>query len=251
MQITRNEEYVTSRKRLRARVSLASFGLLIAVMLLPFFLDSQAVVFLWPLFFLVFVLTNASKQLQFNWGPGMQADERLAQALKPLNNRYWLGAYVPVGKYVVDQLLVGPEGILVLEARNHPGEISCVRGRWRRKAGIFSRLFGPIPPLGDPSRDIAATVDAVRNDLDEAGLQEVPVSGAVVFTAPGVALNLDECSQTTMTLGQLESWAAKRRNSPSTEVIPDSVRLQVIERYASRIPGGAPTGSARPKAPVR
>jgi hypothetical protein len=249
MQIARNEGYVLGRKKLRSRISLLSFGLLIAVALLPFVLN-QAAVFLWPLFFVVFMLTSATKQLQFDWGPGMQADQRLAQAMKGLNNRYWFGAYVPLGRQVVNHLLVGPEGVLVLETRNHPGETSCAGGRWRRKSGLFSRLFGPIPPLGNPGRDLEAAVDAVRRDLEESGL-EAPVSGAVVFTAPDAVIEYDGCAVTALTLSQLESWAARRRNNPPTEAIPDAHRQQIIEHFASRMPGGTQLSAPRPKTPVR
>lgn len=249
MLVARNEEYVVGRKRLRARVSLLAFALLIVVLVLPFFIE-QAVIFLWPLFFVVFVATNASKQLQFEWGPGLLADERLANALKPLNNRYWFGAYVPVRRYIVNHLLVGPEGVLVFETRNHPGEISCKKGRWARKGGFFSRIFGPIPPIGNPSRDLQTTLSAVQAELQAAGLEEVPLSGAVVFTAPDAVIELTDCSVTTLTIAQLEAWAAGRKNTP-VEVINDSLRQKAIQHFATLTPGAQSAGRGGSKSSAR
>ena len=251
MQISRNEAYVENRGRLRSRVTLLSFGLLLAAMLIPFFVrDPLVMSFIWPLFAVVLIATNASKQLQFNWGPGMLADQRLAQALKPLNNRYWFGAYVPVGgKQIVNHMLVGPEGVLVFETRNHPGETACVKGRWRRKAGILSRFFGPIPAIGDPTRDLQRQIATVEADLDLAGMMDVPVAGSVVFTAPDTVLVLEDCPVTVLTLRQLESWAQARRNQNPVEIIPDSVRVAIIEHYTK--PGsGAPDAPQRAKTPV-
>ncbi|MDP9352160.1 MAG: NERD domain-containing protein [Chloroflexota bacterium] len=249
MQVARNEQYVANRRRLRARVSLLAFSLLIVVLVLPFFFE-QSFVFLWPLFFIVFVATNASKQLQFEWGAGLLADERLAQALKVLNNRYWFGAYIPIGRYVVNHLLIGPEGVLVIETRNHPGEIRCQNGRWSRKGGSLSRIFGPIPPVGNPSRDLDAAVSAVDKEIESAGLGKVPVSGAVVFTAPDANIELTDCPTTTLTLTQLEAWAAGRRSS-AVEVVNDATRQKLIQHFADLMPRAQVAGSTSSRRSTR
>lgn len=248
MQLARNEEYVQSRKRMTRRISIAGFVLLIIVFGSWFLFPSNQdlTLFLPPIFFAVFVVTNLSKQLQFEWGPGFQADERIAQALRHLNNRYWFGAYVPLNKVIVNNVLVGPEGVQVFATRNHPGQISCKGGKWRRKAGIISRIFGPIPPLGNPTRDVTEGVDAVRSHLDAAGCSDVPVAGAVVFLAPNVVLDLDNCEVTALTLAQLEGWAARRRNAPN-EVLSDDTRQSVQQILSAALPESSSVAPSRKK----
>ncbi|MDQ3327575.1 MAG: NERD domain-containing protein [Chloroflexota bacterium] len=246
MQVARNDEYVQSRKRMTRRISIAGFVLLIIVFASWFLFPSnqELTLFLPPIFFAVFVVTNLSKQLQFEWGAGLQADERIAQALRHLNNRYWFGAYIPLRRIVVNNVLVGPEGVQVFATRNHPGQISCTGGKWRRKASILSRIIGPIPPLGNPTRDVTEAVDAVRAHLNASGCPDVPIAGALVFLAPNVVLELDSCPVTALTLAQLEGWAARRRNTPN-EVLSEDVRRTVQQMLYATLPEAPSVAPAR------
>jgi len=248
VQLARNEQYVQSRKRMTRRISIAGFVLLIIVFASWFLFPSnqELTLFLPPIFFAVFIVTNLSKQLQFEWGAGLQADERIAQALRYLNNRYWFGAYLPLSKIVVNNVLVGPEGVQVFATRNHPGQISCAGGKWRRKASIISRVIGPVPPLGNPTRDVSEAVDAVRAHLDASGCTDVPIAGAVVFLAPNVVLELDNSPVTALTLAQLEGWAARRRNTPN-EVLSEDTRNTVQRILRASLPVSPPETQARKK----
>jgi hypothetical protein len=236
VQLVTNQAYVRGRERVMKRYTLLGVPLFF-VAFVPLFLQE----FLWlfyPVFLLLFFATTVTKQLQFQWAPGMRADERIARVLKGLNARYWLGNYVPFGRDIVPHVLVGSEGVLALVARNHSGDIACAGGKWRRRSSIFGRIFGRQPALGDPGRELQATVALLRSELDAAGFPDVPVSGAVVFTALDVNLTLDECSATALTLKQLESWAATRRASQGP--LDDATRLKVTDFFASRIPGAEP-----------
>lgn len=252
MIVSRNLPFVEGRRKLARRVSILSLALLAVIFASWFFMQQypQYSIFLPLIFFGVFVATNLSKQLQFQWGPGTLADERLTQALKPLNNRYWFGAYVPVGREVVEEMLVGPEGVLVFVTRNHPGVTACERGRWRRRARLLSRFFGAVPALGNPTQELRVAMAALDADLQASGLGEVPVTGAVVFTAPDAVLELNDCGTTALTLQQLQGWAAGRRNSPE-EIIPDELREQVIARYSGLVPEAPQPAAAGSRSSAR
>ena len=228
-----NEEYVRSRERQRRFVQTFSLLLVLSAFVLPF-LDPRFIYLLWPMTLGVFVLSSVSKRLAWEWGFGPRTHALLSRALAPLNNRYWLGHYVPVDGAVVNHLLVGPEGVLVLEARRHRHQTSCSGDRWQRRTTFLGRLFGPEPPLGNPGRDLAAAVELTQRDLSEAALDGVPVSGAVVFVSPDTVLSLDSCNVTALTASQLESWAASRKVPVSQ--IDESTRRRVTEHFGSRLP---------------
>lgn len=232
MQTFINTEHVTSRKRMQRRTMLAWFTLLVVAFTMTFVVR-QLVYIAWPLLILAFFVSNISRQIQFESGLPVPTEERLVKALKPLTNRYWFGSYVPIGRQVVDHMLIGPEGLLVIEPRNHPGDTSCAKGRWIRKSGFLPRILGAEPGIGNPTRDVTGLVDLVKQDLEEAGIADVPVNGAVVFTAPNAVLTLDACDVTTLTIHQLQAWASRHR-APAGEMIPESRRHQLVERYSSR-----------------
>ena len=228
-----NAEYVERRERQRRLVQTFSLLLVLSAFVLPF-LDRAFIYLLWPMTLPVFVLSSVSKRLAWEWGFGPRTHDLLTRALRPLSNRYWLGHYVPVGASLVNHLLVGPEGVLVLQARRHRHETSCSGEHWQRRTTFLGRLFGPEPPIGNPDLELAAALDLVRTDLSSAGLETVPVSGAVVFVSPDAALTLDDCSVTALTARQLESWAAGRE-APVSQ-IDEATRGRVTEHFASRLP---------------
>lgn len=199
------------------------------------FLYPQLVYIAWPLLVIGFLASNFSRQLQFEAGIGVATQERVSRALKGLNNRYWLGNYVQVGRNLyLDHVLVGPEGVLVLETRNHTGNTRYEGGKWRRKSSLLPRVLGVEPNVGNPTRDVEGLVELARQDLTAAGFADVPVSGALVFTAPNSSLTLDNCPITAVTIRQLESWTAQHR-PPAEKLIDESTRHSLVAHYSSRL----------------
>lgn len=242
MQVATNPEYIRSRRRLQRRATFIGLFLLGSAFVFTFAFQ-QLIYLSWPILIIGFVVSNVSRQAQFEAGLGVPTEERFTRALSKLSQRYWLGHYVPIGKFFVRHMLIGPEGVLVFEPRNHPRDTNYVRGKWRRKTGLFSRMFGVEPGIGNPARDLEATLELVRNDLAANGLSDVPVSGAVVFTAGNASLNLEECPVNVLTIRQLEAWAAQHR-LPATGVLEEPVRRKLVELYASRLPAAVTPPSA-------
>ncbi len=233
-----NEEYVQGRQTVRRRAFWLGF-LLMGVAIYLNFTNSNFFTLTWPLLIIGFVASNVSRQAQFQLGIGESTHRRLARALKPLNNRYWLGSYIPSGnKDVLEHLLVGPEGVLVLLPRNHTRQSTYRRGRWSRSSGRFLRILGVEPGLGNPTRELEQAVELARADLEAAGFSEdeVPISGAVVFTSPDAQLDLEDCPITALTAKQLEAWASRHRPAPNA-LISEPLRNKLVEHFASRLPG--------------
>ena len=243
MIVAANEEYIQGRRRLR-RLTFWGGTILFALAILTNFAAPQFVYISWPLLIFGFLSLNLSRQAQFELGLTEPTEKRMARTLGALSNRYWLGCYVPTGREMIDFLLVGPEGVLVLLPKNHTGATTYAKGRWRRRTGFFSRLFGVEPGIGDPGRELEHAVGLARQDLQEAGLGEAPVAGAVVFTAPYASLSLEDSPVTALTGRQLEAWAASRRAAPE-DVIGEPLRRAVTEHFAARL---SPSPVAPPRA---
>lgn|GEM_PF-1111079 len=232
MQVAVNAEYVRSRQSLIQRTLLIGFFFLTASVVIVL-LYQQLIFVAWPLMIIGYIITSLTRQIQFDLGQNVRTDQRLATALKSLSNRYWLGNWIPVGSVIVDGILVGPEGVLVIETRNHGGVTECNGNKWKRRKNILVRFFTGEPSLGNPSIDLQASLEAITKDLQEAGFGNVPVSGAVVFTSPDAVLMLDDCKNTALTSAQLLRWANSRQ-VPSV-VISDATRQKIIEHFSAKI----------------
>lgn len=235
MQVAINTDFVAKRKRMYRRTTLGYFLLFVIAFLTTFLYPNLAFI-AWPLLVIAFVVSNLSRQIQFETGVPVTTEDRLERALKPLSQRYWLGSYVPVGRLFVDHMLIGPEGVLVIEPRNHTGATKYVGGKWRRRTGIVTRLLGIEPSIGNPVRDLNGLVDVVRTDLEQAGLGDVPVSGALVFTATGSRLELEDCPVTALTIAQLSAWASSHQLKGDADMA-ERLRHRLVSHYAERLPG--------------
>ena len=63
-------------------------------------------------------------------GPRNRQEEQLGQAIRGLDDRYKLYAFL--SSSLPDYILVSPAGVQVLVARTGRGQISCVRDKWSK-----------------------------------------------------------------------------------------------------------------------
>src|SRR4030088_3456991 len=85
------------------------------------------------------------------WGPRNRQEEQLGQAIRMLDDRYKLYAFLSTS--LPDYILVSPAGVHVLIVRSEAGQVSCVRDRWNKTGSRLMALFGQS--LGNPSADAA------------------------------------------------------------------------------------------------
>src|SRR5579859_5987713 len=119
------------------------------------------------------------------WGPRNRQEEQLGQAIRSLDDRYKLYAFI--SSALPDYILVSPAGAHILIVRQEANQIACVRDQWNKgsgagPAGRLMSLFGPT--LGNPSADAAKQLVKLRALLAERGMQDVPTSALIVFTNP-------------------------------------------------------------------
>ncbi|NLT72982.1 MAG: NAD(P)(+) transhydrogenase (Re/Si-specific) subunit beta [Chloroflexi bacterium] len=117
-----------------------------------------------------------------------RVDQVLSRALDGLDKRYTLYSYyLPAGQVVLSHF-----GFTVLEARSQGGQIAYSRGRWSHKArlNLLKQILGE-PSLGSPDKDLAIQIEHLRKWMARQGLDDVPVSGAIVFTNQEAGLEIE------------------------------------------------------------
>jgi hypothetical protein len=185
----------------------------------------------WAAILLGLVLYTLGQTQLRRWGPRNRQEENLGKAIRALDERYKLYAFL--SSAMPDYILVSPAGVHVLIVRREGGQVACVRDQWNR--GSRSRLAGLFgPSLGNPSADAVRQVQKVRTLLDSNGMQDVPTSAVIVFTNPRVQLRVEGCSaiitRDTKLEDVLRRMAGKGRNVALTTARNRQVQKLFDER---------------------
>lgn len=109
---------------------------------------------------------------------------QIEEQLKGVPPRYHLYNWVTIGGKLYDHILVTPNGLLILMVKGQFGKVKAGHDHFRLKQGVVGWI-GALgePLLGNPSRDLAAQVKALRTWFEEQGY-ELPTDGIIVFNNP-------------------------------------------------------------------
>jgi hypothetical protein len=93
-----------------------------------------------------------------NWMVGKRGEEAVSEALKSLPNDYVLlnDLMLPNGRGNVDHLVIGPNGLLVIETKNYSGYVKCWADDWYVNGRKVSSL----------SKQAKGNAIAIKNTLE-------------------------------------------------------------------------------------
>ncbi len=211
MRIIRDKQYVEERQK-RAKYS-AIFGFLALIGTFPVaFLmqgNSGIVAATYVLLLGGFVLFNRGMRGITRWSHNARhtrEDVALDTHLNDLSDRHTLIHYAQVEGGIVDHILVGPGGVVVISTSDFPGLVKFENGRWQRGGPMLSRMFSfSGPQLGNPTRDADQEFALVERTLEAAG-HDVDIYSAIVFTASVVELEVDGSSHPIMPVDELPDF---------------------------------------------
>jgi hypothetical protein len=232
MQLIANQQLVKNRVRLGLGFHIAA----LAVFALGLFLSTQIdathelPLASWAAILFGLVLYSLGQTQLRRWGPRNRQEEQIGQAIRSLDDRYKLYAFL--SSSLPDYILISPAGAHILIVRQEGNQIACVRDQWNKGtgAGSLSRvmsLFGPT--LGNPSADAAKQLQKLRALLAENGLEDVPTSALIVFTNPKVQLRVEGCSATVTRVKELKD-VLRRMAGKGQNVALSSARIREVQR---------------------
>jgi hypothetical protein len=154
---------------------------------------------------------------------GAQGEKQTVNALKSsLDDDYFLVNGVHIhGLGDVDHVVVGQNGVFVVETKNWSGEISCNSDRWQR-AGK--------PIEASPSRQAKTNAHAIKKRLEASGAAPAGlwVEAVVVFTNKHAKLHVNGASCRVLSLSQLPSYIRHHERGMV-------LQRQQVERMAKQI----------------
>jgi hypothetical protein len=232
MQLVANQQLVKNRVRLGAAFHIGAFALFLGALVLTTQTDvsRELPVFSWVAILVGMALYSLGQTQLRRWGPRNRQEEQLGQAIRSLDDRYKLYAFL--SSSLPDYILVSPAGIHVLVIRSDAGQISCVRDRWNRPSARIGRLFGS--GLGNPTTDVQRQLSQIRALLTREGLaSDVPMAGLVIFTNARAMLRVEGCSFAVTRLKDLKD-VLRRAAGKGPGVALTSARVREVQAIFDR-----------------
>jgi hypothetical protein len=227
MQLVANQQLVKNRVRLGLGFHITALAVFALGLVLSTQIDTTRELpwESWAAILAGLVLYSLGQTQLRRWGPRNRQEEPLGQAIRSLDDRYKLYAFL--SSSLPDYILVSPGGVQVLIVRQDAGQVACVRDKWTSSGSRFMRFFGP--GLGNPAADAAKQLQKLRSLLAEHGLSEVPTSSLIVFTNPKVQLRVEGCSSTVTRIKELKD-VLRRMAGKGTHVLLTSSRIREIQK---------------------
>ncbi len=145
------------------------------------------------------------------YGGGWEGEKQVINLLSSkLSDDYILlnDLYLRGGGGDIDHVVLGPNGIFVLETKNWRGNISCNGDFWQRS--------GKQKFKGSPSQQVKRNVATIKNIIDSSQAfksLESYVEGIVVFTNNHANLHIANPTVAIVKLSQLPNQIISRRRS--------------------------------------
>ncbi len=207
MRIVTNQKLVKRNSTIGKYGTLGGTGLLIVALVLNFLAFNQPTYIygVLVLFFVGFTLTTLGTIFRNRWG--RQSDEKIAEALKGLDDRYALYNY----RLGASHVLTGPMGVLVLHPKFQFGPVMYDGKKWHNPGArkLAFGLFDP-DPMGNPIIEAAGEVEALNKHLAKrAGGVDVAPQAAVVFLSSHAELNAKGAPLPVLHYKQIKDYVRK------------------------------------------
>jgi hypothetical protein len=179
-------------------------------------------------------------------GDGDKGEQALLDALaKRLPNQYFALHQVMVLRDLdADVIVLGPNGIWLLESKYHRGKVICRNGEWSQEKSYFGK--GGIPKKDTLPREPydeqwlrekeAVTKTILRRLPQELQWVASEIRGGLVFTHPRLSLDIDPSCR--VEYGTVAYWVKKISSSPALPNLTTEVLLCLADallEYANEV----------------
>ncbi len=210
MKIVSNPKKIQRNYKIGLYLSLGSLAFLIGAVILTFQGMNRPDMTLYSFIAMVvgLILSQIGVYFANRWGKSPRIDERIAQGLKGLDERYTLYQY----STPVPHLLVGPAGIWVITPQYQSGSITYENNRYRQQGvGFFGRVVGQ-EGLGRPDLEASSYqedfVKFLKKSLPEDN--QPNVRSLIVFTSPKATVQAQDAPVATLHVEKIKDFIRRK-----------------------------------------
>ncbi len=174
------------------------------------------------------------------WNSGVRGENIVSRELERLNDYYYLinGVVIPPNRGDTDHIVLGPNGIFVIESKNYGGEIRCEGDSWsRRKIGRGGRAYNLW--IGSPSNQVKRNAKILKDlilkhkdDVFGGRNPHIWINVIVVFTNENANLIIKKPSVNVLRVEELSDFISQVESE--TQFSDEDIRRMgdLILRYA-------------------
>lgn len=166
------------------------------------------------------------------WGSGAKGEEKVAKCLKSLRGKYRVfhDVVLPRARGDIDHVVVGPNGVFVIETKNNNGTISCNGDSWSQlKTGKKGgRYRGKI---GSPSKQAKRNAASLGKLIGRRLHARLFVNALVVFANKKTVLNINNPTVSVLQPPELCDFIENYRSKPLSNNEQTKI-VELIEPYS-------------------
>jgi len=140
---------------------------------------------------LLFIASIFFFENRTTWGSGAEGEEKVAEYLSLLDEKYSVihDVVLPGRIGNIDHIVLGPNGIFVVETKNHKGYITC-NGDWWKQRKIGRRGTAYLGSIGSPSKQVKRNAVLLNKFIRDHFKMNLYINGIVVFTNEAARLKI-------------------------------------------------------------
>jgi hypothetical protein len=181
------------------------------------------------IYLFIFILVVGSFFLKnySNYKSGLEAENLVTQSLQGLDSNYSLinDIKLPDSYGNIDHIVLGPNGIFVIETKNYGGQVICNGDKWIRhygeglKINMRGRTYWKPSrgyDLGSPSKQVKRNAVRIKQTRETSKIFGRPlnvwVEGVAVFTNPEVELQLSNTTVPILQVDELHDYIENKKS---------------------------------------
>ncbi len=213
--------YLEEKAKLHRNISIIFFAIC-GVVLLVSFLITNFTLFLITNFTLIFIfiisllIGGFFLQSYLNYSKGLQGEQVIIEALQTLPDSYYLinDVNLPKGYGNIDHVVLGTNGIFIIETKNFEGEIRCEGDNWYQYKDTWE-----IPEeheIKSPSKQVKGNALKLKQYIESKKIfsksLRLWVEGMVVFSHDNVILHCNNPTVPVFKINQLCNYILNKES---------------------------------------
>ena len=171
----------------------------------------------WLLSVFAFVIGGIFFKNYLNYSVGLEAEELVTEHLKKLDNNYHLinDVKLPDSYGNIDHILLGPNGIFVIETKNFEGDIRCDGDNWYQYKQEWKNH--EEYERKSPSKQVKGNALRLKQFIESKNIFEnsfkLWVDGIIVFTSDNVELILNRPTVPVIKIRELYKYIKNKKSN--------------------------------------
>ena len=200
----------------------ALFIFALVLFTLNFFIYSSIGLVIIPI---AYVLGGYTYRSYLIWRSGSEGEKIVTKYLHSLPDNFILinGLVVPPNRGDIDNIILGPNGIFIIESKNYGGIIFCDGDNWKKERKYAEGVIHSVK-VGSPSNQVKRNAKVLKDYIlehqDQVFKRPTPhiwVNSIIIFTNPKVELELNNPTVEIVDLEDIVSYIQNTKSEYSLQ----------------------------------